>query len=73
VELRNRDGDLFTNVERVNNAYQMVLSVLPPKAGSVAWTHTSEGADPTHKELVEHLQQAALVRWQKEVMEGRHS
>ena len=51
---------------------QMVLRVLPPKAGLAAWTHAGEGADPTHKELVERLQQVALVQRQKEVMGRRH-
>jgi len=46
--------------------------VLPPKAGLAVWTHAGEGADPTHEELVERLQQVAMVRRQKEVMERRH-
>jgi len=42
MELRNRDGDLFADVERVNNVYPMVLRVLPPKAGLAAWTQAGE-------------------------------
>jgi hypothetical protein len=30
MEPRNRDGDMFTNIERVNNVYLMVLEVVPP-------------------------------------------
>jgi len=41
----------------------------PQKAGLAVWTYVGEGADLTHKELVEHLQQVALVvterRWWK--------
>jgi len=62
MELRNRDGDLFADVERVNNVYPMVLRVLLPKVGLAAWTHAGKGTDLTHEELVEHLQQVDLVR-----------
>jgi hypothetical protein len=33
MELRNRDGDMFANIERVNNVYPMELKVVPPRTG----------------------------------------
>jgi transposase InsO family protein len=59
MELRNRDGDMFANIERVNNVYPMVLKVVPPKAMLAAWT--DEGADPTYEELEQRLDRVALV------------
>jgi hypothetical protein len=61
MELQNRDGDLFANIERVNNVYPMALRVVPPKAGLAAWTRGCGGADPTHEELVDRLQKVALA------------
>jgi len=31
MELKDRDGDVFTNVEKVNNVYPMELNVITPK------------------------------------------
>jgi hypothetical protein len=38
VELRDRDGDLFANVAKVNNVYPMGLKVTLPMARLAAWT-----------------------------------
>jgi len=59
MELRNRDGDLFANVEKVNNVYPMGLTVIPPRARMAAWT-TGE-REPTHEELAERLEKVATV------------
>jgi hypothetical protein len=53
MELWNQDGDMFANIERVNNIYLMVLKVIPPKAMLAAWT--DEGADLTYEELEQCL------------------
>jgi hypothetical protein len=60
MELRNRDGDLFAQAERVNNLYPMALQVVLPKAGLAAWTDVGTGVDPTHEELVKRLEKVAL-------------
>jgi hypothetical protein len=36
--VRDRDGDLFANVAKVNNVYPMGLKVILPMAGFAAWT-----------------------------------
>jgi hypothetical protein len=61
MELQNRDGDLFANINRVNNVYPMALKVVPPKAGLAVQTNIGEGADLTHKELVDCLQKVVLA------------
>ena len=33
MELRDRGGDLFTNIENVNNVYPVRLTAIPPRAG----------------------------------------
>jgi transposase InsO family protein len=63
MELRNRDGDLFTNIERENNVYPMALKVVPPRAVLAAWV--DGGADPTYKELGQHLDQVAFAAMAK--------
>ena len=59
MELRDREGDVFTIVSRVNNVYPMKLKVKTP--GLAAWMDTSEGADPTHQELVERLEKVVMI------------
>jgi len=49
--------DLSANIVKGDNVYPVRLNVIPPKAGFAAWT--TEGEDPTHEELVEHL----WLRW----------
>jgi hypothetical protein len=70
MELQNRDGKLFANIERVNNVYPMALRVVPPKAGLAAWTNFGGGVDPTH-ELVDRLQRWYWLLQQKGVTEWR--
>src|SRR5258708_12794978 len=60
MELRDRDGDLFTNIEKVNNVYPVRLTAIPPRAGLAAWTTEGE-LEPTHEELVGHLESVAMV------------
>jgi hypothetical protein len=61
MELQNQGGDLFANIDRVNNVYPMALKVVPPKAGLAVQTNIGEGVDPTHKELVDCLQKVVLA------------
>jgi hypothetical protein len=58
MEPRNRDGDLFVNIERVNNVYPMAFKVIPQRAVLAAWI---DGADTTYEELEQRLDRAALV------------
>ena len=59
MELRDQEGDVFTNITRVNNVYPMELKVKTP--GLSAWMDTSEDADPTHQELVDRLGKVAMT------------
>ena len=45
MELRNRDGDLFTNVGKVNNIYPVVLNMIPLRAALAACTMYSDRND----------------------------
>jgi len=47
MELKNRDGDVFTNVEKVNNVYPVELNVIIPKVGLAAWTDVGKHAELT--------------------------
>jgi len=60
MELHNGDGDLFTNIEKVNNVYPVRLTVIPPRVGLATWTMEGE-EEPTHEKLVEHLGTVAMV------------
>ena len=55
-ELRNRDGDLFTNVAKVNNVYLL-------RAALAACTTDGGDAEPTHDELFERLDK--LATWHR--------
>ena len=52
MELRNQEGDLFAQVEKVDNVYPAKLDIIPPRAGLAAWT-ASDGNEATHSELAE--------------------
>jgi hypothetical protein len=57
MELRNRDGDMFANVVKVNNIYPMGLNVSLQGPG---WLHgQQEGAHS--RELAERLETVAMV------------
>ena len=45
MELRNRDGDLFTNVGKGNNIYPVVLNMIPLRATLAACTTYSDRND----------------------------
>jgi hypothetical protein len=61
MELHNRDGDLFTNIEKVNNVYPAELIVTPPRIRLATWTMEGEEEEPTHEKLVEHLGTVVMV------------
>ena len=61
VELRNRDGDLFADVENVNNVYLVGLNVISPTTALAACTMDGDDAEPTHDELVKRLDKVAIV------------
>ena len=43
MELRNRDGNLFANVAKVNNVYSVGLNMIPPRSALAACT--TDGLD----------------------------
>ena len=45
MELWNRGGDLFTNIEKANNVYSVVLKDIPPKFSLAAWSSTGDEAE----------------------------
>ena len=60
VELRDREGDLFTDIAKMNNAYPVKLTVISPMTGlAVRMTEGEEGA--TQDELGERLATVAMV------------
>ena len=61
MELRDRDGDLFTHIAVVNDVYPVRLTVIPPNAALAAWTIKGDEEVPTHEELVERLEKVAMV------------
>jgi len=61
MELRDRDGDLFTHIAVVNDVYPVRLTVIPPNAALAAWTIEGDEEVLTHEELVEHLEKVAMV------------
>ena len=61
MELRNRDGDLFADVEKVNNVYLVGLNVISPRTALAVCTMDGDDAEPTHDELVELLDKVAVV------------
>ena len=66
MELRNRDGDLFANVARVNNVYPVGLNVIPLRTALAACTTDGDDAEPTLDELVERPDKVAMVARQRE-------
>ena len=53
MELRNRDGDKFPDVEMVNDVYLMMVDVIPPRVALAA--RASSVAKPTHEKRIERL------------------
>jgi len=58
MELRDRDGDLFTHL---NDVYPVRPTMVPPNAALAAWTIEDDGEGPTHEELVKGLGKVAMV------------
>ena len=61
MELRNRDGDLFANIAKVNNVYPVGLNVIPPRTTLTACTTDGDDTEPTHDKLVEWLDEVAIT------------
>ena len=59
TELRDREGDVFAVVSRVNNVYPMDLKAKTP--GLAVWMDIGARADPTHQELVERLEKVIMT------------
>ena len=62
MELRNRDGNLFANVEKVNNVYLVGLNVISPRTALAACKMVGDDAGPTRDELVERPDKATTKR-----------
>ena len=61
MELRNQDGNLFANVEKVDNVYLVGLNVISPRTALAACKMVGDDAEPTQDELVERLDKVAMV------------
>jgi len=57
--LRNRVGDVFADVEKVNNVYPLELRVTPPGNALAAWT--DDHRESTYTELVQRLQKVVMT------------
>ncbi|SRR5258706_3155802 len=55
MELQDWYGDLFAIVSKANNVYLMELRVMAPGAEIAAWMGDGWCVEPTHQEIVEHL------------------
>lgn len=58
--LKDRDGELFAIVSKVNNVYPVELSVVALSAELAAWTDDRMRAEPTHLEVMERLDGIAM-------------
>ena len=62
MELRDWDGHVvFANITRVNHVCPIRLNVKPPKAALTAWMTEGDDEEPIYGELVERLEEVALV------------
>ena len=61
MELRDRFGDLFTVVSKVNNVYPMELKVMAPCAEMAGWMGDGGRTEPTYQEIVERLDGIAMA------------
>jgi hypothetical protein len=52
---------MFTHIAVVNDVYPVRLTVIPPNTALAAWTIEGDEEVPTHEELVERLEQVAMV------------
>ena len=57
--LRDRAGDVFADIDMVNNVFPTKLRIVSPGNALVAWT--SEYRERTIPELVQHLQKVAMA------------
>ena len=56
MELRDRVGNMFAYVLKVNNVYPVKLKVVPPSISLVAWS----GSDPTFDDLAHRLERVVM-------------
>ena len=61
MELRDRRGDLFAVVSKVNNVYPMELTVIAPGSVIAAWMNDRGSKEPTHQEIDARLNEFAMV------------
>ena len=59
MEPRDRNEDLFADIEKANNVYPARLKVISPRTGLATWTEGEE--DATHDESGERLATVAVV------------
>ena len=60
MEPRNRDGDLFANVEKVNVSL-VGLNVISPRTSSATCTMDGDDGELTHNELIERPSKVTMV------------
>ena len=62
MEERDRRGDLFTVVSKVNNVYPVELTVIAPGSVIAAWMNEGGSKEPTHQEIVARFDSLWLLR-----------
>ena len=55
MEERDRHGDLFNVVSKVNNVYPVELAVIAPGSVIAAWMNDRGSKEPAHQEIVAHF------------------
>lgn len=61
MELWDTHRDLFAIVGRVNNVYPIKLTIMLLDSGFAAWMKEEGNEDPTHQDIVKHLDNVTLV------------
>ena len=62
MEERDRCGDLFTVVSKVNNVYLVELAVIAPGLVIVVWMNDGGSKELTHQEIVVHFDSLWLLQ-----------
>ena len=61
MELRGRNGDLFTDIVKTNKVYQVELRSVASRAELAGWTTDTREGESTYQELLERLGKVAMT------------